>query len=303
MQNACVIALLFVAVFGLAARAEYSSSRNAPNVRTHHIGEADKVARPLHYAPNNNFGANGDFLPGKVGFDLADLTDPALLSTLPADIKILVWVGQCDGISEKFITKVKPFLGDLRVFGWYLMDDPDPRSRLAFAPPCPPQNLRAESDWLHEHAPGTKTVVVLMNLSNARTPLYKNSYTPVNSHVDLYGLSAYPCRTEFKGCDYRVIGRYVHASDAAGIPRNRLIPVFQAFGGGEWHDDWNGSYIMPSAAQEVEIIRRWLRFVPHPVLDMAYSWGVQRQDDSLQNNPQLMKVFAKYHLSGRPVRP
>jgi hypothetical protein len=260
-----------------------------------------RVPTPLHYAPNNNFDARGEYLPGKIGFDLADVSNTAILRTLARDVKVLVWVGQCDGVSEKFIASVTPFLEDPRVFGYYLMDDPDPRPGLRLTPPCLPSNLRAESDWLHEHAPGTMTVIVLMNLSNPTTPSYKNSYNPDNSHVDLYGLSAYPCRTVFKGCDLDIIDRYVRASDMAGIPRSQLIPVYQAFGGGEWRDDWGGSYILPSAAQEAAIIRRWLKLVPHPVIDMAYSWGVQREDTSLQSAPGLKEIFVRYHM-GRRLR-
>jgi hypothetical protein len=258
---------------------------------------------PLHYTPNKNFDAEGKFLPGKVGFNLADVGDPARMRSLPKDVKVLVWVGQCDGVSDKFIRSVTPFLEDPHVFGYYLMDDPDPRPGFHLSPTCPPGNLRAESDWLHGRAPGTKTVIVLMNLSNAKTPSYKNSYNPENSHVDLYGLSAYPCRTVFKGCNLEIIDRFVHASDEAGIPRSQLIPVFQTFGGGEWRDDWGGSYIMPTAAQESAIIRRWLKLVAHPVIDMAYSWGVQREDVSLQNAPRLREVFARYHMRGRPTEP
>jgi hypothetical protein len=249
----------------------------------------------LHYSPNGNFDQGGAFLPASAGFNVADIADPSHLKTLPVGVRVLVWVGQCDGVSEKFRATVNPFLGDGRVFGYYLMDDPDPRSRFGLSPPCPPERLREESDWLHEHAPGTKTVIVLMNLSNARTPVYKSSYDPANSHVDLFGLCAYPCRTEFGGCDRNLIRRYVSASDLAGIPRNQIIPIFQAFGGGLWRDDEGGTYIMPSPAEEIEIISQWRALIQTPVLDMAYSWGTQREDASLHDMPSLIEVFAIYN--------
>ena len=122
----------------------------------------------LHYAPNGNFDDTGAFLPAIAGFNVADIADPSHLKTLPDGVHVLVWVGQCDGVTQKFLATVGPFLGDLRVFGYYLMDDPDPRSRFGISSPCPPERLREESDWLHEHVPGTKTVIVLMNLSDAR---------------------------------------------------------------------------------------------------------------------------------------
>jgi hypothetical protein len=249
----------------------------------------------LHYTPNGNFDQAGAFLPASAGFNVADIADPSHLKTLPGGVRVLVWVGQCDGVSEKFRATVSPFLGDSRVFGYYLMDDPDPRSGWSGVSPCPPERLREESDWLHEHVPGTKTVIVLMNLSNARTPVYKSSYDPVNSHVDLFGLCAYPCRTEFGGCDRDLIRRYVSASDLAGIPRNQIMPIFQAFGGGLWRDDEGGRYIRPSPAEEIEIISQWRALIPNPVLDMAYSWGTQREDISLHDVPSLIEVFATYN--------
>jgi hypothetical protein len=134
-----------------------------------------------------------------------------------------------------------------------------------------------------------------MNLSDAKTPTYMNSYDPANSHIDLYGLCAYPCRTAFNGCDFDAIDRYVTASDAAGIPRNQLMPIYQTFGGGRWKDEWGGSYIMPTVIEEIEIIRRWRALVPSPVLDMAYSWGTQQEDISLHDVPDLMEVFKIYN--------
>jgi hypothetical protein len=257
----------------------------------------------LHYAPNGNFDDTGAFLPASAGFDVADMGDPGRLSTLAADVRVLVWVGQCEGVTRKFLDTVQPYLGDHRVFGYYLMDDPDARSHLGAAPPCPPERLREESDWLHEHAPGTKTLIVLMNLSDARRPSYRNSYDPKNSHVDLYGLCAYPCRTEFNGCDGNLISRYVAASDLAGIPRDRLVPIYQAFGGGRWRDDEGGSYIMPSPAEEAQIIRQWRELVPNPVIDMAYSWGTQREDLSLHEAAALKALFWIYNKRVLPRTP
>jgi hypothetical protein len=249
----------------------------------------------LHYSPNGNFDDNDTFLPANAGFNVADIADPARLKNLPNGVQVLVWVGQCDGVTEKFLATVGPFLDDRRVFGYYLMDDPDPRPGIGAPPPCPPERLREESDWLHEHVPGTKTVIVLMNLSDARTPVYRDSYDPVNSHVDLFGLCAYPCRTQFDGCDRDLIRRYVAASDLAGIPRSQIIPIYQAFGGGLWRDDEGGSYIVPNAAEEIEIISQWRALIPNPVIEMAYSWGTQSEDISLHDTPDLIEVFSIYN--------
>lgn len=252
----------------------------------------------LHYAPNGNFDHAGNFLPARYGFNVADIHEARRLKELPDGVRALVWIGQCDGVSKKFLAAVSPFLGDRKVFGFYLMDDPDPRPRLSggrLSAPCRAESLKEESDWLHEHMPGTQTVIVLMNLGTGRDPSYANGYDAANSHVDLFGLAAYPCRTDWKGCDYDVINRYMAAGESAGVPRRQIIPIYQAFGGGRWKTDEGGSYILPTPEQETEILDRWRTLIPAPVLDMAYSWGSQRGDAALQNAPSLQEVFSNHN--------
>ena len=61
------------------------------------------------------------------------------LRALSADIKGLVWVGQCNGVDESFERAVQPFIGNPKVFGFFLMDDPDPRQTFKdgrFFVPC-----------------------------------------------------------------------------------------------------------------------------------------------------------------------
>jgi hypothetical protein len=152
----------------------------------------------------------------------------------------------------------------------------------------------AEADWLHAHAPGAKTFIVLLNLGSSKAPSYAGSYTPANSHVDLFGLAPYPCRTELKQCDFAMIDRYVAAARAAGIPRDRIVPLYQAFGG-VWSDDGGGEYALPTVGQERQILARWGALVPAPVFDYAYSWGSQRGDAALQADFDLQAVFASHN--------
>jgi hypothetical protein len=251
-----------------------------------------------HYAPNGNFDRSGHFLPAGAGFDIADVSDPGELKALPEGTEALVWVGLCEGATPRFVAKVRPFLGNAKVFGFYLMDDPDPRPALvgsSSAKRCEPAKLREESDWLHENAPGARTMIVLMNLRKSRHPFYDRSYAPENSHVDLFGMSAYPCRSEWEGCDYAAIDRYLAAVKASGVREDQVVPVYQAFGGGGWTDDEGGRYLLPTPEQGKEIIRRWRRLLPNPVLDMAYSWGSQKGDNALQSSPALQEVFRAYN--------
>lgn len=248
----------------------------------------------LHYAPNHNFGARGLWRPAAAGFTLADVSNVRQLARLPRGIKGLIWIGRCTGATPQFIAAVTPFLARKQVFGFYLMDDPDPRIGLAR---CTPASLRAEADWIHQHAPGTQTFIVLMNLATDAAPSFQGSYDPENSHIDLYGLDPYPCRSELGGCSARMIERYVAAAEEWGIPRARLVPVYQAFGGGRWSDGDGGAYTLPTAAQLRSMLAQWRALIPAPAFDYAYSWGRQRHDRALENAPQLQAVLRAHNLA------
>jgi hypothetical protein len=245
----------------------------------------------LHYAPNHNIGPNGQYLPGKVGFNLADVGDARGLDSLPNGVKGLVWIGQCNGVDAAFLRAVEPFVGNPKVFGFYLMDEPDPTGR--YKSLCSPDHLKAESDWIHAHIAGAKTFIVLMGLSSSKAPTFVGTYNPTNSHIDLFGIDPYPCRTEFDGCDYEMIHRYVEAAESWGIPRTDMVPIYQAFGGGNWTDDGGGQFLLPAISQMQQILERWGSLVPTPVFDFAYSWGSQNASQSLENSPELQAVFAR----------
>src|ERR1700692_3114587 len=267
-------------------------------------GNQGSPDKPLHYAPNGNFDKDGQYLPGKIGFNLADVSSVSQLDSLGADVKGLVWIGQCNGADENFRRAVQPYIGNSKVFGFFLMDDPDPRGilesgKLSF--PCTPDNLKAESDWVHSHVPGAMTFIVLMNLSSSKTPSFENTYNPANSHIDLFGLDPYPCRTELHGCDFDMIDRYVAAATSWGIPRGSMVPFYQSFGGGDWVDDYGGEYLLPTAEQMRQILDRWRRHVNAPAFDAVYSWGSQRADVALESSLALQEVFLahNYGAGGR----
>ena len=257
-------------------------------------------AELLHYGPNNNFDATGRYVPASAGFNLADLAQPHRLNALPDGVKALVWVGMCAGVTPQFLARVRPFIGDRRVFGFFLMDDPDPRPQAGeLGPvPCEADKLRAESDWLHANMPGTRTFIILMNLGTARQPFYGEAYRPESTHIDLFSMCPYPCRSEWNGCDFNQVESYVTAAEAGGIPRSQMVPNYQTFGGGQWKDDEGGRYLMPTLAQEEEIIHRWDALVPHPVFDMVYSWGSQRGDYALEDDTALQRLFATRNQQG-----
>jgi serralysin len=264
-------------------------------------GQAASAETKLHYAPNHNFSPAGDFLPAGAGFNLADVSKLREIRRLQPSDRALVWIGRCGGVDRDFLRIVRAYAGSRNLFGFFLMDDPDPRLLAAAKNPshaCSVGNLRAEADWIHDNVPGAKTIIVLMNMASALQPSFKGTYEPSNSHVDLFGLAAYPCRSDRSGCDYDIIDRYVAAAVDAGISHDRIVPIYQTFGGGGWATDTGGHYVMPTVQQAADILSRWHQLVPSPEMDMAYSWGTQNNDSALETAPDLQALFARYNRSG-----
>jgi hypothetical protein len=243
-----------------------------------------------HFTSNGNF-SGSTYLPGADGFNLADVSSNAQTQALPAGVKGLEWIGSCDGATAAFDSTIESFVGDPHVFGFYLMDEPDPSS-------CPAANLKAESDFIHATDPGTYTFIIELDLSSSDHPTYQGGYDPANSDIDLYGLDPYPCRSENPAsapCTDAWLGLAVGAAEQAGIPLADIVPVYQAFGGGTWVDDGGGSYQLPTAAQEAQILATWASLVPTPVFDYAYSWGSQNSDQPLSGSPALQQVIQAYN--------
>jgi hypothetical protein len=253
----------------------------------------------LHFASNGNFDSNGSYLPGAAGFNLADVNSVTQLNSLPDGVRGLVWVGQCNGVDSTFLNTARPYIGNAKLFGFYLMDDPDPtgleRRR------CTADNLKIESDWIHANVPGAKTFILLMTTTSSRRPSFTGAYNPTNSHVDLFGIDPYPCRTELAGCDYNEIDLYIAAAESADVPRDRMVPVYQTFGGGNWVDDGGGQYTLPTVGQLEQIMARWDALIPTPVFDYAYSWGSQNADAALGSSPDLQAVFSRRDESAMNV--
>lgn len=243
----------------------------------------------LHYTSG---GSGADI--ATAGFNLADVSSVDQLNALPAGMKGLVWLGETNGTTASFIQKVTPFIGNPKVFGFFLVDEPDPTGK--WGTYASAENLKAESDWIHSHLPGTKTYITMMSLGTSANPDFSNTYNPANTHIDYFGVDAYPVRTGGV-IDYNMIDRYVAAAKAAGIPVSQMIPGYQAFGGGNYNTDTGGKYVVPTAAQEQTIIDHFAKLVPSPAFDYAYAWGSQQGDTALGQSPALKAFFLQHNKS------
>ena len=278
-----LLAVLAALLLGAVAAVSISASAE--------VGGSYPVAR-RHYASNANVDATGTFRPGADGFNLADVANRAELDALPDGVKGLAWVGMSDGVTPAFTSNVDRYLGDAKLYGFYLMDRPDPTGQWYSI--CTPEHLKAEADYIYDKF-GWWTIafIIVMNMSStAEHPSYANTYTYSNSHVDLFGIDPYPCRTELSGCDYSYITKAVAAAEDSGIPQWRIVPVYQTFGGGDWTDDAGSTYAMPDVSEERQILATWQSVVPTPKFDYAYSWGSQRNDVALSHLPDLRDLFA-----------
>lgn len=248
----------------------------------------------LHYTSGNNLDGQGNFVPGQVGFNLADVTSVAQLNALPDGVKGLVWLDEGNGVTQEFIDKVTPFIGNPKLYGFFLKDEPDVTGN--WGPLVTAADLKAESDWIHANVPGAKTFITMMNLGSSANPSYVDALTPENTNIDLFGISAYPVRTETSTVDYDLIDRHVAAAQEAGISVDQMVPIYQTFGGGEWVTDGGGRYVMPTVEQQQEMLQRWEALVPNPAFDYAYAWGSQRGSVTLESSEALQDLFLQHNL-------
>ncbi|MCK1655276.1 calcium-binding protein [Bradyrhizobium sp. 149] len=249
----------------------------------------------LHYAAGGGLDSQGSFAPAEAGFNLADVQYVDQVNALPDGVQGLVWLDQYQGATQEFIDQVTPFLNNPKVFGFYLVDEPDLTGE--WGPQASAADLKAESDWIHQHDLGAKTFTVLMNTGSSDDPNYMNTYNAANTHIDYFGLDWYPVWSDRSNVDLSTIDKYVSAAEQAGISLESIVPVYQAFGGGDWSTETGSKVVMPTAAQEQAMIDHWAQLVPNPAFDYAYAWGSQNGDTALESSPELQQVFLAHNTS------
>ena len=245
-----------------------------------------------HYASGdvNNQGMDPAALAA--GFNLADVGDADTLKSLPSGTQGLYFLNEAQGVTDSFVSQMNAIKGDSKLFGVYLADEPDPSSVSA-------ASLKAESDWIHTNMPGVKTFIVADNQGSNTDPDFHNYYTQASTHIDLWGLDVYPFRTEVSNGDVTEVDRTVAAAKSQiGITTSQIVPVFQAFGGGDYPDGDGGKWSLPTPQQEKALIAEWQKFAPNPVFDYAYSWDQQQGDNPLSKDAALIDVL-KQHNAGQ----
>lgn len=248
-----------------------------------------------HYASGdvNNQGMDPAALAA--GFNMADVGDADTLKSLPSNVQGLYYLDEAKGVTSSFVSQMDAIKGAHNLFGVYLADEPDP-SKVSAA------SLKAESDWIHANMPGVKTFIVADNQGSNTNPDFHNYYTQASTHIDLWGLDVYPFRTEIPGGgDVTEVDRTVAAAKSQiGITTDQIVPVFQAFGGGNFPDGDGGKWSMPTPSQEKALMAEWQKFAPNPAFDYAYSWQQQEGDNHLSADAALTDVF-KGHNGGASV--
>jgi len=205
--------------------------------------------------PTRHFLANlkGSTAPFSLGYNLADQSSVSALSTLPAGVQAVFWLGQkCPAPADAtFKAKIDALASNPKVFAYYLSDEPHIAD-------CPggPAALRSRADYIRTASAGRqKSFVVLSKVAD-----YK-AFAPASSHVDLIGLDPYPCSIAHPQCDLSKIGEKLSAAQAAGIPLSTIVPVYQAFGQERTASHY---YNLPTATQEHAMLTEWHRLYRHP---------------------------------------
>jgi hypothetical protein len=217
------------------------------------------------------------------------------INALPRGGEAMIWVGgySCDGafqVAYDTFTGLVDRLGrNPKVYGWYLADEPDPKGCPAVVP-----EIRRRADYINAHAPDQVAFI-------SATDYEYRPLRPENTHVDLIGLDPYPCFGETRQCNMNEIDRLVKGALAGGIPRNVIVPVIQVFGQ-ECSRGMKANWL-PTETELRQILARWNRLVPAPVLDISYSWGRQEQwacptlseADGTGGHPDLQSIMKAHN--------
>ncbi len=249
-------------------------------------GSAASASETLHFAANT---ASYDE-PVALGFNLFDTAPSrAALAELPAGGRALLWVGgdygECAPQTSRrsFRSKVRRLRDDPRVFGWFLYDEPDLRRCEGLR-----HELRERVELIDRVAPQQRSFFVALD---------EGSRAQARVRADLIGIDPYPCRID-QACKLSLITRAVDHATRVGLPRRKLVPVFQVFGQSCARVP-EKSWRLPTVNELDQMLRLWDRLLPAPVFDFAYSWDEQPYYScpALATSPALHALI-KAHNTG-----
>jgi serralysin len=267
-----------------------------------------QTPQTLHFTSGGNI-VDNVYVPGAVGFNLADISSLGGLNRLPDKVLGLVYVSSsigCGGDTSSFRAFVDQFRDNPKLWGFYLMDEPYVHG-YGGKPPCSPGNLLAETRYIKSIIPTAKTYIKMGNSDGQKNPNY-DDYYPGNTGIDVFGVGSYMCRSDFvgkpgteDGCDWTMVDRYVDAAEKH-IPTANLAPTYQAFSG--WRTEASGGvFLMPTVAQTQKILDTWHKRLPTPMMEYAYAWSCQAQSTDCLSRDVAMQQVYKDWFAGRNIVP
>jgi serralysin len=267
-----------------------------------------QTPQTLHFTSGGNI-VDNVYVPGAVGFNLADISSLGGLNRLPDKVLGLVYVSSsigCGGDTSSFRAFVDQFRDNPKLWGFYLMDEPYVHG-YGGKPPCSPGNLLAETRYIKSIIPTAKTYIKMGNSDGQKNPNY-DDYYPGNTGIDVFGVGSYMCRSDFvgkpgteDGCDWTMVDRYVDAAEKH-IPTANLAPTYQAFSG--WRTEASGGvFLMPTVAQTQKILDTWHKRLPNPMMEYAYAWSCQAQSTDCLSRDVAMQQVYKDWFAGRNIVP
>jgi hypothetical protein len=252
---------------------------------------------PMHYTVNHGKVFTDAM---KVGFNLADVSSTAALDALPDGVRGILWLRNgyntdCSWQREdaEVVAIVQAAKDNPRFSGiYYISDTPHPSI-------CPDaaERIAERTALIHKEDPNGKTFIAVSGGDK-----FPEEYHQLANAADYIGVTVYPCNIRKPACDMKKIDQRVGRALDAGIPRERLVPILQAFGQACTTND-EPYYRLPSVEEARQILATWDRLLPPATrpFDMTYSWGDQERHacPSLamadgNDFPDLRSVYAEY---------
>ena len=254
-------------------------------------------SKPLHYTVNHS----KDFPnAAAIGFNLADVSSVASLDALPEGAKGILWMRNgynqtCSWqLDDAKVAEVAREARDHPKFSgiYFISDTPHPSI-------CPDAaaKLAKRTALIHQNDPNGLTFIAVSGGYK-----FPKEFEQLADSADLIGVVVYPCNMKKETCELDKIAERVNRALDADIPKERLVPVFQAFGQACTTNE-TPYYQLPTAADMHEILAIWDELLPPTTrpFDMTYSWGGQDRHacPSLSmagggDYPDLKSIYADY---------